>query len=74
MKGAQIKSYIYRYFFHPPEANDRTVLNEIAEICGRPDFWVRVGGVHTLDDFKTAINETLQRPESGKRFLKMSDL
>ena len=74
MKGAQIKSYIYRYFFHPPEANDRTVLNEITEICGRPDFRVRVGGVHTLDDFKTAINETLHHPQSGKRFLKMSDL
>jgi NADPH:quinone reductase len=74
MKGAQIKPYIYRYFFHPPEANDRAVLNEIAETCGQPDFKVRVGGVHSLDDFKTAINETLQHPESGKRFLKMSDL
>jgi NADPH:quinone reductase len=74
MKGAQIKPYIYRYFFHPPEANDRAVLNEIAETCGQPDFKVRVGGVHTLDNFKTAINETLQHPESGKRFLKMSDL
>jgi NADPH:quinone reductase-like Zn-dependent oxidoreductase len=31
MKGARIKPYIYRYFFHPPEANDRAVLNEIAE-------------------------------------------
>jgi NADPH:quinone reductase-like Zn-dependent oxidoreductase len=74
MKGAQIKPYIYRYFFHPPEANDRAVLNEIAETCSQPDFKVRVGGVHTLDNFKTAINETLQHPESGKRFLKMSDL
>ena len=74
MKGAQIKSYIYRYFFHPPEANDRAVLNQIAEICGQPDFRVRVGGVHTLDDFKMAISETLYHPEFGKRFLKMSDL
>jgi NADPH:quinone reductase-like Zn-dependent oxidoreductase len=74
MKGAQIKSYIYRYFFQPPEANDRAVLNQIAEICAEADFRVRVGGIHTLDDFNTAISETLYHPESGKRFLKMSDL
>jgi hypothetical protein len=55
-------------------ANDRDLLNEIAGISGQPDFRVRIGGVHTLADFKTAINETLHHPESGKRLLKMSDL
>jgi NADPH:quinone reductase-like Zn-dependent oxidoreductase len=74
MKGAQIKSYIYRYFFNPPAANDRDLLNEIAEICRQPDFLVRIGGVHPLADFKTAVNQALHHPESGKRLLKMSDL
>ena len=74
MKGATIKPYIYRYFFNPPRADDRVVLDEIAAVSARPDFNVRIGGVHALDDFKTAITETLDHPESGKRLLKMADL
>jgi NADPH2:quinone reductase len=74
MKGAAIKSYVYRYFFNPPPADDRKLLNELADICARPEFNLRIGGAHALDDFKIAIAETLDRPESGKRILKMADL
>jgi NADPH2:quinone reductase len=74
MKGAGIKSYIYRYFFSPPRADDRGFLDEIAGISAGPEFNVRIGGVHALGDFKTAIAETWDRPESGKRILKMADL
>ncbi len=74
MKGAAIKSYVYRYFFNPPPADDRKLLNEIADSCARPEFNLRIGGAHALDDFKIAIAETLDRPESGKRILKMADL
>lgn len=74
MRGAAIKSYVYRYFFNPPPVDDRKLLLEIADICARPEFNLRIGGAHALDDFKTAIGETLDRPESGKRILKMADL
>jgi NADPH:quinone reductase len=74
MKGAGIKSYIYRYFFSPPRPDDRGFLDEIAGIGAGPEFNVRIGGVQDLGDFKTAIAETLDRPESGKRILKMADL
>jgi NADPH:quinone reductase-like Zn-dependent oxidoreductase len=74
MKGAAIKSYVYRYFFNPPSVDDRKLLNEIAGISARPDFNVRVGGVHTLDEFKIAIDETLHHPGSGKQLLRMSEL
>ncbi|MBV8278092.1 MAG: zinc-binding dehydrogenase [Verrucomicrobia bacterium] len=74
MRGAAIKSYVYRYFFHPPAADDRKLLHEIADVCAQPEFKVRIGGVHALDDFKVAIHEALSRPHFGKRLLKMSDL
>jgi NADPH:quinone reductase len=74
MKGAAIKSYVYRYFFSPPRADDRAFLDQIAGISSGPEFNVRIGGVHALDDFKTAVAETLDRPESGKRIFKMADL
>ena len=73
MKGAGIKSYIYRYFFDPPPASDRALLEEIAKVSAKPEFNIRIGGLHTLDDFKTAIHETLHQSESGKRLFRMSD-
>ena len=71
MKGAGIKSYVYRYFFTPPREKDRAVLDELIEIVGRPEFKVSVGGTHGLDDFKAAIEETLNHSELGKRFFQM---
>ena len=73
MKGAAIKSYIYRYFFSPPPEDDATtVLREIAEISGSASFQIPFAGSHSLDDFKTAIEESLHRPEQGKRMFKMT--
>jgi NADPH2:quinone reductase len=72
MKGSAIKSYVYRYFFNPPPAGDRKLLHEIAGISAQPEFNLRIGGVHALADFKAAIHESLNHPESGKRLLKMS--
>jgi NADPH2:quinone reductase len=71
MKGAAIQSYIYRYFFTPPGPEDVSVLQKIAEISGRNDFKVPLGGLYLLDDFKTAIDETVRHPERGKRMFKM---
>lgn len=71
MKGAAIKSYIYRYFFSPPSMNDRTLLRRIAEISGPDEFRMPTGGLHSLVDFKSAITESFQRPEKGKRIFTM---
>ncbi len=71
MKGSAIKSSIYRYFFTPPEEGDMELLREIAEISGRAEFKVSVGGLHPLEDFETAIDETTNHPERGKRFFRM---
>jgi NADPH:quinone reductase len=73
MKGVTIKPYAYRYFFTPPKKEDRKTLHEIAEVFAQPEFKVRVGGMHRLEDFKAAIEETLNQPERGKRFFSMSN-
>ncbi|MDX6710609.1 MAG: hypothetical protein QOH96_1625 [Blastocatellia bacterium] len=72
MKVMEIKSYAYRYFFDPPRKEDADFLKRIAEISGRPDFKIRIAGIHALEDFKTAVEETVHRPERGKRFFRMS--
>jgi len=74
MKGSAIKSYIYRYFFTPPQKEDAKLLREIVDISGRPEFTVPVGGLHPLEDFQSAINETVDHPERGKRFFLISSL
>ncbi|AJY74120.1 quinone oxidoreductase family protein [Paenibacillus beijingensis] len=71
-KVAEIKTYAYRYLFTPPEEEDITLLQEIAEVSS--EFYSPVGGVHALEDFKTAIYESLHHPERGKRFFKISSL
>jgi len=71
MKGSAIKSYIYRYFFIPPQKEDAKLLQEIAEISGQSELRVPVGGLHPLEDFKTAIYETAEHSERGKRFFQL---
>jgi len=73
MKGVTIKSYAYRYFFTPPKKEDRKTLREIGEVFAQPEFKVRVGGVHRLEDYKAAIEAALNLPERGKRFFSMSN-
>lgn len=49
------------------------LLDQIAEISGRLNFSVPMGGIHVLEDFKSAVDETLNHPERGKRFFRISD-
>jgi NADPH:quinone reductase len=35
------------------------------------DVQVPVAGYHALSDFQAAVEETLKRPEQGKRFFRM---
>ena len=53
MKGSAIKSYVYRYFFTPPQKEHAKLLREIVDISGRPEFRVPVGGLHPLEDFQS---------------------
>jgi NADPH:quinone reductase len=71
MKGSTIRSYVYRYFFTPPPTGDRQLLQEIADVSGRPDFMAPVAGLHPLQDFRTAIYDAVNYPENGKRFFRM---
>ncbi|KAA6457241.1 zinc-binding dehydrogenase [Acidobacteria bacterium AB60] len=72
MKGAAIRSYIYRYFFSPPRREDLSLLQRIAESAQPEEFRMPIGGTHGLDDFKRAITESFKRPEQGKRLFEMS--
>ncbi|WP_342234530.1 quinone oxidoreductase family protein [Inquilinus sp. OTU3971] len=71
LKGLEIRAHVYRYFFDPPKASDAYVLREIAGIAGRPEFSVPVGGMHSLEEFTTAIGESVRNPGKGKRFFRM---
>jgi NADPH:quinone reductase-like Zn-dependent oxidoreductase len=65
LRGIEIKSYVYRYFFTPPP-DETEELNEIAAASFH--FKVPVGGLNRLDEFKRAVTETLNHPERGKQF------
>jgi NADPH:quinone reductase-like Zn-dependent oxidoreductase len=71
LKGLDIKAHVYRYFFTPPQVSDNDALREITEISGRSSFNVPTGGLHSLEDFEAAIDETMRNPGHGKRLFKM---
>jgi NADPH:quinone reductase len=68
MSGIEIKSHVYRYFFAPPKPADIQELSEIAAAAELDDFKVPVGGLNNLEQFKTAVQNTLEHPERGKQF------
>jgi NADPH2:quinone reductase len=68
LKGLQVQAHFYRFFFTPPRPEDKDELQEIIRITGATDFVLPVGGTHSLDDFKTAVAETIHQPEKGKHF------
>jgi NADPH:quinone reductase len=72
MNDIGINAYLYRYFFTPPKQEDRKVLQEIIGITENSGFQVSTGGMHSLEDFKSAIYKSLHRPEKGKRFFTFS--
>jgi NADPH:quinone reductase-like Zn-dependent oxidoreductase len=71
LAGAEIKGSVYRYFFSPPASGDEPVLQEIAELFGRPDFHVPIGGLQPLQDFKLAVANSWNRPDQGKQIFRM---
>ena len=66
LRGLEISSYVYRYFFYPPTPEDKAFLEEIISLTKSKSFNVPVAQVHILDDFQSAIEQTLNSPEKGK--------
>lgn len=71
MKAAAISSYAYRYFFVPPKTEHMDLMAKIAEASKGPELKIQVGGFHPLEDFRTAVSESLLHADQGKRFIKM---
>jgi NADPH:quinone reductase-like Zn-dependent oxidoreductase len=71
LSGLQISAHIYRYFFTPPQPDDQQMLSDVLEATAHPDFRVPIGGFHALDDYATAIRESMHNPGQGKRFFRM---
>lgn len=69
LKGLQIQPHIYRYFFTPPFPEDIAMLKEIAEMSA--GFASNVFARHGLEDFKTAVEESIHFPEKGKHIFIM---
>ena len=68
LKGLEIRSHVYRYFFAPPAPADQPELARIAEAAAGVDFQVAVGGMRPLDDWQDAVRLTIEAPEAGKQF------
>lgn len=69
LKGLHIQPHVYRYFFTPPPEEDGAMLKEIVAMSA--GFVSNVSGVHALEDFKTAIEESIRFPEKGKHIFRM---
>lgn len=69
LKGLQVQPHVYRYFFTPPLPEDMAMLKEIAEMTA--GFTSNVSAGHALEDFKTAIKESIHFSEKGKHIFIM---
>jgi len=70
-RALEIRAHIYRYFFNAPTSRDRETLAEIVKTAQPDDFVVPTGGMHPLEDFQAAIEQTIRNPGRGKRLFKM---
>jgi NADPH:quinone reductase-like Zn-dependent oxidoreductase len=74
MSGIELRSHVYRYFFTPPQAADMKELAEIAAAAASSDFKIPIGGRNNLDQFRTAVRESLENPGRGKQFFRFDRL
>lgn len=68
LKGLQIQSHVYRYFFKPPSHEDAALLDEIATTSMQ--FEANVSGIHPFEDFNIAIQKSTNSPEGGKQIFR----
>jgi NADPH:quinone reductase-like Zn-dependent oxidoreductase len=71
MKAATLRTYIYRFFFEPPKPSDATMLRELIKATADGDFVAPIAAEHPLEDFRQAIEGSLQHPPRGKRIFRM---
>lgn len=71
LNGLEIRSHVYRYFFDPPKADEFEELNGIAAASIGEDFKVAVGNFVELNDWRAAVEATLESPDAGKQFFRM---
>jgi hypothetical protein len=57
-----------------PRSSEMEELAQIAAAASAPDFKVSVGSLNKLEQFETAVRETLERPERGKQFFELHSL
>lgn len=69
MQDQVIRAYIYRYFFSAPPASDAAWIASVLEELADPTVEVMIAGVRPLEDFRTALEETVRAPEKGKQVL-----
>lgn len=69
MKASTIETYAYRYFFSPPPKQDAAWLESVIAQAGQDSLRMRIAGRHSLDDFASAVRETIEHGERGKRLL-----
>jgi NADPH:quinone reductase-like Zn-dependent oxidoreductase len=74
MSGLELRSHVYRYFFTPPQAADRPELLQIAAAAASSDFKIPIAGRNPLEQFKTAVRQSLEHPERGKQFFSFDRL
>jgi NADPH:quinone reductase-like Zn-dependent oxidoreductase len=74
LSGLEIRSHVYRYLLRAPRPSEMEELTQIAAASAAPDFKVAVGGLNKLEQFETAVRETLERPERGKQFFELHSL
>ncbi len=71
LKNVSIRAHGYRYFFSPSRSHDNGFLQEVIGASSASDFRVPFGGLHKLDDFTNAIEQTLSYAGGGKHFFRM---
>lgn len=69
MQDQVIRGYIYRYFFNAPPVSDTAWIASVLEELADPTVEVLIAGVRPLEDFRTALEETVRAPERGKQVL-----
>ena len=67
----EIRSCVYRYFLEPPRAADIDYLCGVLDELADPSAVVPIAGLHRLEDFRDALEQTAVRPQAGKRVLIM---